>query len=188
MRLPFCLPIPLPAHDEAESSNSFIEQRSSRSRLNISLRCFTTLLESYRIPKQLLNFACCFGLPSGEMELSPPPTMFRWHSAETKKHFGKDDISAGTQSKYLRMRLCPSICGTQLSWRRKSLVASAITSVPARVAFIDLDFHCSIKWNAPRTTALPFQECRTAKGSVHHPSHIDECGSSYLAWLSCLYR
>ncbi len=75
----------------AKTSHSFIEQRSSRSRLNISLGCFTTLLDAYQVPKQLLNFICCFGLRSGETELSPPPMLFRWHLAEANRHFGKNE-------------------------------------------------------------------------------------------------
>lgn len=78
----------------AKSRHSFIEQRSSRSRLNVSLGCFTTLLDAYQIPKQLFNFMCCFGLASGETELSPPPILFRWHLAEANRHFGKNRRSA----------------------------------------------------------------------------------------------
>jgi len=50
--------------------------------VNISLACFTTLLQTYQVSAHLLDFMCCFGRPSGEMQLAPPPIQFRWHPDE----------------------------------------------------------------------------------------------------------
>jgi hypothetical protein len=60
--------------------------------VNISLACFTALLQTYQISAHLLDFMCCFGRPSGEIQLAPPPIQFRWHSDEGRasvKSFGK---------------------------------------------------------------------------------------------------
>ncbi|KAK5272023.1 hypothetical protein LTR99_009553 [Exophiala xenobiotica] len=123
-----------------DSLLSFIDQKTSRSRVNISLACFTTLLQTYQISDHLSDFMCCFGRPSGEIQLAPPPIQFRWHSDEGRdsvKSFASWDDTFPENQFSLHLILINSAAATWRSYL--SYIAEEVRNVAEQAILADFD-------------------------------------------------